>query len=334
MNFAKNLVLMFPGQSSRYPGMLQKLIELDGANEAIVRQASLALDWNLFDQFATTNPNAFRRNVDVQVGVFLANHLFLSMLSRAGIVAEHSLGLSLGEYNHLVHIGALDFESALHLVRERGRLYDEGPRGFMVAVQPIDSESLRSIVTQVQDLGTVEVVNLNSPRQQVIAGDQVAVEAAVRLLEEEHYCQGVVIEREVPMHSSLFEIVGRQFRHCLAQAPFHRPVRAYLPNRLGYTLEAPSQDTMVQMLSEHVHSPVLWQKSIDFLRETLVDPIFVEVGPMGVLTNLLHPKWCKPRKYRLDSAEGTAAHLRSVIAELSELCHPGRTQVEESCIRT
>ncbi len=44
--------------------------------------------------------------------MFVANHMMLSLLQAEGVDAELSLGLSLGEYNHLVHIGALELPEA------------------------------------------------------------------------------------------------------------------------------------------------------------------------------------------------------------------------------
>ena len=58
---------------------------------------------------------------------------------------------------------------------ERGEAYDDGPRGTMAAVFPIDLEELEGVVKKARAKGIVEVVNINSPMQQVIAGEQQAV---------------------------------------------------------------------------------------------------------------------------------------------------------------
>ena len=140
------LVFMFPGQSSRYPGMLDRLAALHKPNADLLNWASDMLGRDLAAHYhADQGQAAFARNVDVQVGVFLANHMFLQTLDAAGIEAEMSLGLSLGEWNHLVHIGALGFAEALRAVEQRGRCYDEGPRGWMAAIQPIAEDVLIAI---------------------------------------------------------------------------------------------------------------------------------------------------------------------------------------------
>lgn len=318
---ANPLVFMFPGQSSRYPGMLDKLVELHGPNAELLDWSCDLLGRDLRAHYAAERgERAFACNRDVQVGMFLANHMFLQALEARGITAERSLGMSLGEWNHVVHIGALDFESALKAVEVRGRLYDEGPRGWMAAVQPIDEDELREIVVGLEGYGVLELVNLNSPRQQVLAGERAAVEAAIERVEDQSYAEARIIEREVPMHSSLFERVGRRFADYLAaEVRFTRPRRPYLPNRLARFVEAPAKAEFVELLSTHVHAPVLWRASIEHVVERCPDAVFVEVGPKSVLHNLMHRKWLKNTKFRTDSREAADAQLDELAARVSDL---------------
>lgn len=314
------LVFMFPGQSSRYPGMLGKLARLHRRAAEVLALCCDVLGRDLVAHTSEDNPDAFARNVDVQVGVFVANHMMLSALQAEGVDAELSLGLSLGEYNHLVHIGALDLEDALRLVQARGEAYDAGPRGMMASVQPIELAELEEVVEQIRarGLGVLEIVNLNSPRQHVLSGDAAAVEAAVALLEEEHFVVPTIIERQVPMHASLFEPVGAALRPHLERARFRAPRLPYLPNRRGDFIFAPTPAEFVDLLAAHVHTPVLWRKSIDRVAERHPDAVFVEVGPRQVLHNLLDRKWHARPKFATDAREDAAAHLASVIATLRQ----------------
>ncbi len=319
------LVFMFPGQSSRYPGMLDKLARLHRRAGEVLAYASDVLGRDLRAKYSEDNPGAFERNVDVQIGVFVANHMMLSALQAEGVDAELSLGLSLGEYNHLVHIGALEFTDALRLVQARGEAYDAGPRGQMASVQPLDLDTLEEVVEQIRGrgLGVLEIVNLNSPRQHVISGDAAAVEAAVAVLEDEHFVVPTIIERQVPMHSSLFEPVGAALRPHLQRARFRAPHRPYLPNRRGDFLASPGHADFVELLADHVHTPVLWRRSIDRIAERFAGAVFVEVGARQVLHNLLDRKWVRSPKYATDSREEPAAHLDAVIAALRQ--HMPRT---------
>lgn len=311
---------MFPGQSSRYPGMLSDLVALDERNRLLLGTASDLLGRDLEAHYAAEGEEPFRCNLDVQLGVFLANHMWLSLLQSAGIRADASLGLSLGEWNHLVHIGALSFPQALQAVAARGAAYDAGPRGAMASVFPVGADELRAIVEGLEPRGVLEITNLNSPRQQVLSGESAAIEQAVAVLEEEHYLQAVIIEQQVPMHSSLFEPVGAAFRSTLEQLDFRLPRLPYLPNRLAELLREPTPDDFIDLLSTHVHQPVLWQRSVDLVLETWPDATLVEVGPKAVLYNLLDRKWHRGvAKLHTDSTDDKAAHLGTVIATLQEL---------------
>lgn len=313
------VVFMFPGQSSRYPGMLDKLCELLPQNALLREQASDLLSWDLRAQFAAQNPDAFGRNIDVQIGVFLANQMFLNLLHAEGVTADVSLGLSLGEWNHLVHIGAVELPDALRAVRARGQAYDAGPRGWMASIQPLDYEELEPVVAELQDRGQLEIVNLNSPRQNVIAGERAAVEAAVRILEDEHYVQAAIIEKQVPMHASMFAPVAERFAQTLAGVAFAPPRRPYIPNRLGEELIDPSREQFVELLSSHVCSPVLWRQSVEHVAERWPDAVFVEVGPKKVLANLMNKKWIRMPKVHTDSPEDLRTHLRGVVAKIRDL---------------
>ena len=73
----------------------------------------------------------------------------------------------------------------------------------------------------------------------------------------------------------------------------------------------------MELLSTHVAEPVLWRQSLDHLVELHPEAIFVEVGPMSVLHNLMHRKWLRNRKFRTDSREELADHFATVVRELN-----------------
>jgi [acyl-carrier-protein] S-malonyltransferase len=319
---AMKLVFMFPGQSSLYPTMVEKLVDLRAENGKLLQAASDYLGRDLQAHYRSTNEAIFSRNQDIQIGVFLANHMFLQILQDAGVNADLSLGLSLGEYNHLLHIGAFDFATAVKLVEKRGIAYDNGPRGAMASIFPMELEELQEVVDQTKSFGILEIVNLNSPRQQVLSGERKALDEALRILEEEHYCNATIIEENVPMHCSTFKPAGESLGQALGDVEFTVPRLPYFPNRLGAITPNPDKDLFVDLLSTHVYHPVLWRKSIDHIVEQWPESVFVEVGPKSVLYNLLDRKWHKVRKFRSDSLEDTAAHLKQLADDLRGIQNP------------
>ena len=148
-----NLVYLFPGQNSRYPEMIAQLRKLTPLADAILDAASGILSRNLREHFRPENSDMFACNRDVQIGVFLASHILVKALEAQGIQANASAGLSLGEYSHLVHAGALRFEDALRLLVARGNAYDRAPQGVMTSVFPCDADQVESVLEGSVDIG-------------------------------------------------------------------------------------------------------------------------------------------------------------------------------------
>ena len=310
------LVFMFPGQSSRDPAMFERLLPLHPVNREILQQASDILGRDLEDHFRSDNPVVFATNRDVQVGVFLANHMYGETLRARGARGAFSLGLSLGEYNHLVHIGAVGFEDAVRLVDARGALYDAGPEGAMASVFPLDHETLTTVVERARAHGCLEVGVFNSPAHHVLSGERAALDVALDLLEREHVVEGVVIEPRIPMHASPFEPVGHALSTVLQDVAWKPPVAPYLPNVLGRFVEDPAPADFVTLLSQHVYRPVRWRQSIELIAAHVEDAVFVEVGPRRVLCNLLSRKWVPNRRVATDPE---VASLDALIEELARV---------------
>ena len=311
-------IFLFPGQSSRYPEMIDRLCE-HAPEEAsrVLGEASELLGRDLRAFYSAGNPDMFATNRGIQVGVFLATHIHLLAIEEAGVRAALSLGLSLGEYNHLVHIGAIRFADAVRLVDARGAAYDAGPEGAMVSVFPLPVEDLAAIVARVQAVGCVEIANLNSPTQNVLSGDREAVNAAAALAETEHGATCVLIERRVPMHSSVFRPVAQAMRPVLRAAPWTPPRLPYLPNARGRFERDPTPHVIAGLLEEHVHRPVRLRASIELLAAEHPDAAFVEVGPRAVLHNLLSRKWLRVKRLCTDSHGGEPPAFRAIAEELS-----------------
>ena len=311
------LAWIFPGQNSRYPSMLEKLAARDRENVRWIERASDVLGRDLVRQYRGDNPDVFARNRDVQIGVFLANHLHWQNLERAGLRAEYSAGLSLGEYNHLVHIGALDFDAAVRLLDARGAAYERGPSGKMAAVFPVAIDELEPLV---RDLGLgdrVGIAMINTPRQIVLSGDADAVDACAAKAEDAFATETAIVERTVPMHSPLFRTVADYFRAALAGVRWWKPARPYLSNVTGRFEPGAAPDLFVDALSRHVCSTVRWRDCGEAIASAEPATTFVETGPKSVLTGLFSRKWFSPARFATDAVDDFNARVDALIEELS-----------------
>jgi [acyl-carrier-protein] S-malonyltransferase len=293
-------VFMFPGQSSVGPDIVSRARLAHPAAESIVALACDVLGAPRASEYLDPRGTRLRSNRDTQVSVFLATQMYLAAMRAEGIEADSSAGLSLGEYSHLVHIGAIDLDEALRLVDERGRCYDEAPPGIMITVLATDHDTVASVVERARACGAVAISNINAPTQHVIAGAEPAVIWAATTLEEEHAAHVTTIERRVPMHSPVMAPVAKAFAPALARAAWRVPAHAYVPNVTGTPIATPTAADFVSHLSRHVSEPVLWQRTVDGLVAADRDATFIEVGPGAVLHNMMGRSWRSVRRACVD----------------------------------
>ncbi|RVU45044.1 ACP S-malonyltransferase [Rubrivivax rivuli] len=285
---SRPLVFVFPGQSSRDAGLFRRLDALSpGAGTQAQARAEAAM--------GRACSASFDHNLDIQCCVLAASLAWLRLAEAAGLRAQASAGLSLGEYAHLVHIGALDEAAAMALVAARGRCYDAGPSGAMAALFPMAAPEAQALCERVclaqGDPQAVAVSNFNSPQQVVVAGTQAAVDAVLEGADAEHGVLGHVIERRIPMHVVRFEPVAQALQPALRAAPWQAPRLDYWPNVDGCAMNDVTPARLQQSLARHVHQPVRWQQTIDAMRQRWPDAVFVEVGPLQVLSRLMARRW-------------------------------------------
>jgi [acyl-carrier-protein] S-malonyltransferase len=310
-------VLLFPGQSSADPQMVHRALALHNAAHEILARARSIIGADAVQPYTTSSEARLRSNLDIQISVFLTTQMHLAALRAEGIESRHSAGLSLGEYSHLVHIGALTFDAALALVAARGAAYDTSPPGIMVAVLGADRPQVEDAVNAARKHGAVFVSNYNAPTQHVIAGDRAAVERVAHRLEDEYGAYTVETESHVPMHSPLLEEVACRFRPHLEQAPWQRPHGPYTANVTGRVHPDPSPGDFIEQMTAHVTQPVRWRDAIETIAAQHPDATFVEVGPGAILHNMLARTWLPVRRARTDAPTGDpAGHLRATVEAL------------------
>lgn len=315
-------MLLFGGQSSRDPAMFDRLeAAWPEVGHRARRTAAAVLGGD---------PTDFSSNRAIQVSVLAASLGWLELLTARGLRSDASAGLSLGEYAHLVDIGALRADDALALVEKRGALYDDGPDGAMAAVFPADWEELAPLVERVSAThgdGGLAAAVFNSPTQTVVGGSAEAVADLLAAAEEELWAQGVVVESRIPMHTPRFRPVAGPLARALEAAPWTGRARVpYLPNVTAVPSSADAS-TVVDRLTRHVHEPVRWRDTVDGLVARYPDAVFLEVGPRTVLADLMRRRWHADREIlALDDPRAPLDEVRmrvdDVLARATELPAP------------
>ena len=312
------IVYMFPGQNSRYAEMIDRQRQWSGC-ERILRDASDVLGRDLSAHYRAENAQMFLKNRDVQVGVFLAAYILSERLAAAGIHSAASLGLSLGEYNHLVEIGALSFESALRILDARGRAYENAPRGLMVSVPPCEKSQVQQALDSTATPGSADIAIELSAKHFVISGEATSVQAAASWLEDEGFAQTRVVDSALPMHSRIFRPAADAFLRNLERAEWRAAQKPYLPNVDGQFLIDARPAEFVDRLYRHVFSTVRWSRSVAAIVDRYPNAVLVEVGPKCILHNTVRRDHKHLHCFRTDDPESTDTVLLNTIEKLQEV---------------
>jgi len=131
------IAFIFPGQGSQYVGMGVDVAEQYPEAAAVIEQADTVLGIEL-SRLMREGPAGELTATEVTQPALLTHSVaVLRVLQAQGLQPDVVAGHSLGEYSALVAASALDFESALQLVRQRGELMAEDGRrvgGTMAAI--------------------------------------------------------------------------------------------------------------------------------------------------------------------------------------------------------
>jgi [acyl-carrier-protein] S-malonyltransferase len=195
-------------------------------------------------------------------------------------------GHSLGEYSALVVAGALRLRDAVRIVRKRGEFMQQAVpvgTGAMAAVMGLAVDAVEALCREAARGEVVEVANINSAAQIVIAGHTPAVERAVALAGERGGKKSVLLPVSAPFHCALMKPAADRLAAELAQIPVSDPTIPVVRNVDAGVTRAARE--VVPFLLSQVASPVRWTECVQRLAAEGATA-FVEVGPGRVLTAL------------------------------------------------
>ena len=280
------LALVFPGQGSQSVGMMQAYDGLPGVQETFI-EASEVLNQDLL-QLVTHGPaETLNQTINTQPVMLAADiAVYRAWTNLHQVKPLYMAGHSLGEYAALVAAKALDFKTAVALVRHRAMLMQDAlpaEAGAMAVVLGLDDEAVEVVCAEAGNGETVEAVNYNSPGQVVIAGHKNAVTRAMALATERGAKRVMILPVSVPAHSSLMTKAAEQLSDYLEQVRVAPPNVPVLQNAEGKAHSNPAD--IKQALVRQLYSPVHWVKTVQTLAGYNVSHL-VECGPAKVLTGL------------------------------------------------
>lgn len=306
---------VFPGQGSQYVGMGAALVEHSPAAAAVMERADAALGFPLSRLILEGPAEALDLTINAQPAILATSVAYLEALradadaAGVGLMPRAMAGHSAGQYAAAVAADALDFEEALHLVRERGRIMQErGIEGGMGAVIGLTDDQVHDVVESAREHGEISVANANAPGQIVLSGVIPALVFALEMSKTVGARRAVRLTVSVASHSPLMRRARDEFGQILSKVPFREPKVPMLGNVHASLIE--SADGLRRELSEHLVHGVQWT---DTIRRMAADGVtdFVEIGPGRVLTGLIRRIAPDAHTHAVDASGGMAAWLPS-----------------------
>ncbi len=276
--------------------MMASLAAIDTSVRATFDEASAVLGYDLWTLIQEGPPERLNATQITQPAMLAAGIATARLWARRGgadpgVVSGHSLG----EFTALVCAGALDFATAIDLVRFRGQAMQEAVpagTGAMAAILGLDDDQVQAACHEAARGAVVEAVNFNSPGQVVIAGESAAVQRAIEAAKVRGAKRAVTLPVSVPAHSSLMKSAAERFGQRLASVEIRTARIPYLSAVDAQRHSDPAD--LRELLVRQLASPVRWWDTVQALAATGVRYL-IESGPGKVLTSL---------NRRLDRAHG------------------------------
>jgi [acyl-carrier-protein] S-malonyltransferase len=285
----KKIGIVFPGQGSQHVGMGKGLYDRFEYVRDLFKTADETLGFPITKLCFEGPEDELRQTYNTQPALLLVSYaVFRVLKAQTGIEPYLVAGHSLGEYTALLAGGFFKFEDALMITRKRGMFMEEAcpkGKGGMVALIGADMGKIEPVLQEISHDDYVAVpANLNSKEQVVLSGNVETLKEAVDKLKGIGYKKAVFLNVSGPFHSPLMREAADRLKDELG-----RISAGEVESPVVCNVDAcPEQDkhAISDKLYRQMFSPVLWESSIKRMAKEGVE-VFLEVGPLKVLSNLI-----------------------------------------------
>ena len=288
--------------------MLSTLAEYTALVTDTFSEASEALQYDLWDLCQNDPDERLSQTEYTQPALLAAGvAVWKVWLAETGLKPVSMAGHSLGEFTALVCAGALPFDEAVKLVRDRGCYMQQAVLqgvGGMAAVIGLDDEGVQKACEQCRGDDVLQPVNYNAPGQVVVAGHVAAIERLASNAKKVGAKRVLPLPVSVPSHSELMTPAAEMLAERLQTVPLKTTVIPVYHN-VDCSIAADG-DSIRAKLVQQLHSPVRWSDSIRAMRSAGVD-CFVESGPGKVLSGLIKRIDSDAKSFNIDTPEAIEA---------------------------
>ncbi len=303
------IAYLFAGQGAQKVGMGLDFYEQSSVSKEIYDAVNL--DFDLKEICFTDHENRINQTEYTQSCLLATSLSIAKAVDALGIKPQAVAGLSLGEYSALAYANALDFNTSLNLVRQRGIIMASALPANTTGMSAIlngDQDAIAKRIAQddIQSCGLVQIANYNSPKQIVLTGELAGLKKAEEVLNELKMGRIIPLKVSGAFHSALLTEASKNLAKVLEPLEFTEPeVKVY------YNYIGDSAKFSKELLTKQISNSVLFEKMV---KQMITDGIdtFIEIGPGKTLTSFVKQINPDVAVYTVESMEGLNA-LKGVL---------------------
>ncbi|HGA4339459.1 TPA: ACP S-malonyltransferase [Streptococcus agalactiae] len=280
------VAFLFAGQGAQKLGMARDLYETFPIVKETFDKASHVLGYDLRELIDKDLDKLNQTKYTQPAILTTSTAIYRLILKEIGLRPDMVAGLSLGEYSALVASGAIRFEDAVVLVARRGQLMEAAApagSGKMVAVLNADRQIIEDACKKASQFGIVSPANYNTPKQIVIGGESIAVNAAVEELKQQGVKRLIPLNVSGPFHTALLKPASQKLSDVLDKVHFSVSEIPVIGNTEAQIIK---KDDIKSLLARQVMEPVRFDESIETMKKMGMTQV-VEIGPGKVLSGFL-----------------------------------------------
>lgn len=285
----REVVFLFSGQGSQYPGMAKPVYDSEPVFQEAVDTCAEILESHLgcdlrsimWPENDEENP-LINETQYTQPALFTIEYAQAQLLMSWGIKPAAMIGHSIGEYVAATIAGVFSLEDALPLVATRGRMISELPGGDMLAV-PMQEMDLLPLLDAELSLAAV-----NGDGNCVVSGTPERIAALSETLKARKV-RGTVLHTSHAFHSHMMDPILDAFTERVSQAERNAPQIPYVSNVTGKWI-TDEEATDPGYYARHLRGAVRYHDGLTTLFEN-PDRVLLECGPGRTLVTLArrHP---------------------------------------------
>ncbi|HGD2737574.1 ACP S-malonyltransferase [Streptococcus agalactiae] len=280
------VAFLFAGQGAQKLGMARDLYETFPIVKETFDKASHVLGYDLRELIDKDLDKLNQTKYTQPAILTTSTAIYRLILKEIELRPDMVAGLSLGEYSALVASGAIRFEDAVVLVARRGQLMEAAApagSGKMVAVLNADRQIIEDACKKASQFGIVSPANYNTPKQIVIGGESIAVNAAVEELKQQGVKRLIPLNVSGPFHNALLKPASQKLSDVLDKVHFSVSEIPVIGNTEAQIMK---KDDIKSLLARQVMEPVRFDESIETMKKMGMTQV-VEIGPGKVLSGFL-----------------------------------------------